>query len=526
VHGVGSAVVAQGSFGPWDHLSDWAHQFYTGGYSDRAVVAALEAMAVAAAAGDERTVRYLHYTRGVALIELRRWDEAIDEANLLAAAIEPDDVAWRAKALSLLGDASLRLGRAAQAVDALAEAYGLVQNRTPQRYNDLSAATGVATVLGHAQLFEPADALFTLCLRSPAMSGQDEVTGVARVIVLQDLASLHAAWGAALDLDGRPEQARTRYLRAAEVALAMMAAAGDAEMYARGSVIEAFVQQRLGQPELGAARLRDAMTRFDLRRELPEVLVARLGLAGQLTREGDVEGAREQLTAMLDGALVTDRVVWELSALAALAENELAAHGPHPAAQYLQEARRTASHRLWAERESRFFALQDRLNLRALAAQTSHLTREALIDPLTGLGNRRMLDAGIADSLGGAALFVDVDLFKAVNDTYSHAVGDEVLRRIADILRVHCRSHDVVVRFGGDEFVVLLPTTGAAEAAAVGERVRSAVAREDWDDVGPGLRVSVSVGVASGAVGDRVVKDADAALFEAKSSGRNRVAVH
>ena len=118
-----------------------------------------------------------------------------------------------------------------------------------------------------------------------------------------------------------------------------------------------------------------------------------------------------------------------------------------------------ASHRLWIERESRFFALRDRISLRALAAEASQLGRDAMIDPLTGLGNRRMLDAGIAESLGGAALFVDVDLFKDVNDRFSHAVGDEVLRRIADILRAHCRAHDVVVRFGGDEFVVLLPAT-------------------------------------------------------------------
>src|SRR4029078_9026257 len=127
---------------------------------------------------------------------------------------------------------------------------------------------------------------------------------------------------------------------------------------------------------------------------------------------------------------------------------------------------------LWSERESRFFGPRARISLRALAAEASQLGRDAMIDPLTGLGNRRMLDAGIAESLGGAALFVDGGLFQAVNDRCSHAVGDEVLRRIADILRAHCRTHDVVVRFGGDEFVVLLPATDAAGAAAGGEHGR------------------------------------------------------
>ncbi|GMA85615.1 hypothetical protein GCM10025868_08650 [Angustibacter aerolatus] len=110
-----------------------------------------------------------------------------------------------------------------------------------------------------------------------------------------------------------------------------------------------------------------------------------------------------------------------------------------------------------------------------------------------------MLDAGIAETVGGAVLFVDVDRFKAVNDRHTHAVGDQVLRRVADILRAHCRGHDdVVVRFGGDEFVVLLPMTATTEAAAVAERVRAAVDREPWGDLGAGLQVSVSVGVAAG----------------------------
>src|SRR6476619_3910108 len=120
-------VVARSSaFGPLDLLSDWAHELYLDGYSDRAVVAAREAMPVAAGAGDLRTLRYLHYTCGVALIEQRRWDEAITEAHALLGVIDADDLAWRAKALSLLGDAALRLGRASSAVDALAEAYSLV----------------------------------------------------------------------------------------------------------------------------------------------------------------------------------------------------------------------------------------------------------------------------------------------------------------------------------------------------------------------------------------------------------------
>jgi diguanylate cyclase (GGDEF)-like protein len=162
--------------------------------------------------------------------------------------------------------------------------------------------------------------------------------------------------------------------------------------------------------------------------------------------------------------------------------------------------------------------------VRDLAATASRLDQEAMVDPLTGLGNRRMLDAGLAAGEPGAVLFVDVDQFKAVNDGHSYAAGDVVLQRVADILRAHCRLHDVVVRFGGDEFIVLLPGIAGPGAAEVGERVRSAVAREPWADVSPGLRVSVSVGAAgAGDDVDATLTLADQALHEAKRGGRDRV---
>ena len=522
-------VAVLGAFGPLDLLSDWAHELYLDGFSARAVVAAREAMPVAAGAGDLRTLRYLHYTAGVALIEQRRWEEAIAHAHELLGVIEADDLAWRAKALSLLGDASLRLGHASQAVDALAEAYALVERAAPQRYNDLSATMAVAVVLGHAQLFAPAEALFRLCETAPAVRGDDPATRIARVLVLQEYSVLHATWGAALELDGREPEGRQHHVRSAELALHMMRLTGDDDvpMNARAQMVEAWAQLRLGQVELAMSRLQQAMPRFELRPELPEVQIGRLARAVGLREDERFDDARAELAEVLEGAQLTDRIVWELAALSALALVEVAEHGDHPAREYFERARRAASHRLWVERESRFFALRDRISLRALAAEASQLGQDALLDPLTGLGNRRMLDAGIAESLGGAALFVDVDLFKQVNDRFSHAVGDEVLRRIADILRAQCRSHDVVVRFGGDEFVVLLPATSAQEAAAVAERVRSAVSREPWDDLHQGLGVSVSVGVAaSDASADKVLKDADAALYEAKEAGRNRVTVY
>lgn len=521
-------VVLAGGFGPLDQLSDWAHELYVKGFSEQAVHSCRAAMIVATGAGDLRTLRYLHYTCGVAMVELRRWDEAIQHAYALLGGLDVDDLAWRAKALAVIGDASLRLGHTSSAVDALAEAFSLVEHTPAHRYNELSATVAVAVTLGHAQLFEPASALFRQALSSPAVRSQGEHGRLAQVLVLQEFSVLHVTWAAALTLDERHEEARRHYVRSGELALHMMrlTEARDAVLNARGEVIEAYVHLCLGQTGLAMARLQQAMSRFVQRDELLEVQVGKLAQGIALCEAGDFPLARTLLHEVLVATQVADRIVWELSALSALALVELAEHGEHPASRYYEQSRQVASHRLWVERESRFFALRDRISLRALAAEASQLGRDAMIDPLTGLGNRRMLDAGIAESLGGAVLFVDIDLFKRVNDRYSHRVGDEVLRRIADILRAHCRAHDVVVRFGGDEFVVLLPDAPAHEAASVGERVRAAVVREPWDDVQKGLQVSVSVGVAASDAGPgQVLADADLALFESKEAGRNRVTV-
>jgi diguanylate cyclase (GGDEF)-like protein len=118
---------------------------------------------------------------------------------------------------------------------------------------------------------------------------------------------------------------------------------------------------------------------------------------------------------------------------------------------------------------------------------------------------------------------LDIDHFKEYNDTFGHPAGDEVLRTLGSTLRSTLRSHDVVARYGGEEFVVLLPATGETEAIEVAERLRSAIARNDW----PRRNVTASLGV--GTMGPRtagasaLVEHADRALYHSKQSGRNQV---
>jgi diguanylate cyclase (GGDEF)-like protein len=173
-------------------------------------------------------------------------------------------------------------------------------------------------------------------------------------------------------------------------------------------------------------------------------------------------------------------------------------------------------------------------NLRmAMAAQEA-----AARDPLTGLANRlgleraapSMLVRAVDDGRTPWLVLVDVDWFKSVNDDAGHAAGDAALREIAQLIRHECRNDDLVARWAGDEFVVLLgDASGDRDAGpVVAERIRAAVAGHDWTMVlGAARRPTVSIGVASGPVVlDDLFAAADLVLYQAKRQGRNRVAVY
>ncbi|GAB2693569.1 hypothetical protein GCM10027194_29760 [Thalassiella azotivora] len=162
------------------------------------------------------------------------------------------------------------------------------------------------------------------------------------------------------------------------------------------------------------------------------------------------------------------------------------------------------------------------------------LTHRALHDALTGVANRTLLQDRLEQALAAAGrsgdrvgvLFLDLDGFKEVNDTAGHAAGDELLRQVASRLSDAVRPGDTVARLGGDEFVVLYPVVAADELAAIAERVR-AVVREPYVLPDGAHVVSASVGAASApgtATPGDVLRAADAAMYEAKRSGRDRVA--
>ena len=184
---------------------------------------------------------------------------------------------------------------------------------------------------------------------------------------------------------------------------------------------------------------------------------------------------------------------------------------------------------LWALRESRLTALRSHSEHHRLVREHGAVAAQALQDPLTGLPNRRALDLRlreISTSANGqpcAIALIDLDRFKAVNDARSHAAGDAVLRAVASSLRTALRAQDLVVRYGGDEFVVVLPATTLPVAQAVLTRATQAVA-ELPVDTGAGVTMSVGV-VRMPPAGspDAALADADAAMYRAKRAGGNRV---
>ncbi len=170
-----------------------------------------------------------------------------------------------------------------------------------------------------------------------------------------------------------------------------------------------------------------------------------------------------------------------------------------------------------------------------IKAANDKLAELAATDPLTQLRNRRVIYEHLEREFARARRYdhplsvfmMDIDHFKSVNDNHGHGVGDEVLRVVARVLRNSTRETDIVGRYGGEEFIVLAPETGAEAAMIVGERIRTAIQAES--EAGAGIpTVTISIGVATtqaveAAHFEDLIHLADQALYSAKRAGRNQV---
>ena len=173
-----------------------------------------------------------------------------------------------------------------------------------------------------------------------------------------------------------------------------------------------------------------------------------------------------------------------------------------------------------------------------LSVAVVETTDAATTDRLTGVNNRQTLLVSLFAEVDRAnryerplsVAFVDIDHFKAVNDTYGHAAGDIVLRGVADTLQGNLRATDAVGRYGGEEFMLILTETDVEEGAVLTEKLRNLVARQSFrigaEGAEQGVSVTISIGIAGGKGGplrsESLVRDADAAMYSAKSLGRNQ----
>ncbi len=425
--------------------------------------------------------------------------------------------------------------------------------------------------LGHAAVGNIAEGIVSMefALSLAREIGDQEAVFAALNNLIEDLAAL------ARDLleQGAEAEARERIVRALELAREAMEAAQRFENPYEEAIILLTYGQTLGL----AGEHVEAMATLDRARELAEAGGYRaIALGAQYERarleldRGELRQAIAHYTAIIDGGIEArdarvlrdvHLALWrahkqlgefeaalehherfhelerdQQSEMAKTRARVLSTHLDLDRAQL--EARR-ATHQAEIER-NRTRELEEQAS--ALRAEHELLSQRADQDGLTGLWNRRYVEHELPRMIREAAVrgepvsvaFVDADHFKSVNDRFGHLVGDDVLRRLAELLRSNVRPTDTVARIGGEEFVVLLPGAGTESAVVLGQRLCEAVREASWEDLMPAESLTVSVGVASRTprlVTQRDIERdvaellgcADGALYDAKRQGRDRV---
>lgn len=491
--------------------------------------------------------------RGIALHFAGRHAEGLAELNRALAAVPPDALALQARVLralsmgcELLGALEDALAWAKQSLDAAR------RQDEPRHVTDALLSVGVAysragDSLAGLEHFQQVLARF---------EASGERAGCVSVLNNMGINCKNL---------GRFDEAIAHFERG----LALAAQDGD-------PTASAVLRSNLGEPLLGLGRLDEARDALD---------AAIAALAGCGYREAEInarvtqgrvllalgrhDAAQRELESALQGAETTGgrnyaarahQTLSQLHKQAGRFEAALRHHEAYHAAERAQfnadsdrtiaslrvqlevsEARHEAQlHRL---RHVEIAQAHDELKSLHAALLAADLEKSALLvqlaeqsrtDALTGLANRRWLDERLANEVQKArrhakplaVAMCDLDFFKRINDRFGHPVGDEVLRRVAAILRERCRSTDLIARYGGEEFCIAFLEADAALAARSCELMRAAVAAHDWHMVHPGLEVTVSIGLS-----DRrdlldahaLLADADSQLYRAKRDGKNCV---
>jgi diguanylate cyclase (GGDEF)-like protein len=508
-----------------DGLLDHARRFRSS-----TVIAELLGMAVAVRLNAGR--RAVPADTGGLLLELRESAEVSGAPRLIGHAS-----ALRARHGLLVGGAGPDRGRTPTPLVDAGEALALLTDTTEHERDD-------DTPTGTRALARSLDALVGALLAIGAHEIADEVS--QRAVAVADRAGsaperlvhqlsrvrLEVSWGLRLEREGQARAAAAR----------VTSAARSAELTTRMGVVAGHPGRTADPPPLpivgAACALADPDPRHldvlavlsrtaqsDDDRVAVAVATARCLLAG-----GRPDAAAAALERLRRG-------LHDLSAgcaLVLLREATLVDAASAPDVRSAYRGTALADYAAGLEREiaalhdAELWALRSHRDKLRLSRDHGALTAQVLVDPLTGLLNRRALDLRLAEATRAdrqpcAVALIDLDRFKDVNDGRSHAVGDVVLREIATTLRGALRSQDVVVRYGGDEFVVIMPSTPLAEASAALTRAARAIA-ELPIEVASGVTMSVGVvGALPDAEPAAALAAADAAMYRAKHEGGNKV---
>lgn len=489
------------------------------------------------AARDDIYAQWLRVARFAAYYSLRDFDNAKATADeIIQRADSTDDRVWQVLGHAYRSTNLLVHNHVDAGYDELARTVVLLEEVDPTDYAGGHALNATAAALGTLELHELAAHWLD------RLQEVGEQLGDALLLTLCALNSgwLHLNWGFELDLLGEHDEAREHYRANLDVfgTAPRDVAVVNRSSWPSGVIVQACAARAmLGEGTSLVADIEPAMETVSATGRNEITAVGYLALARAYANDGDIATALKHAAQACElgdelpqAHIHTGRSYWEYANLLRQRDGETEA-----AAAFERFARMLAKAR-WDERRTRVDAFEERLAIERVRDEQRRRAAAYLSDPLTGLGNRRLVEIRLPELLVEAeaaqsrlvVCFVDLDDFKSVNDNHSHLIGDDVLRELAKELRSHLHTNAVIARFGGDEFVVVLPDHNAPRAYAELEGIRRRIAVHQWPGLPTDRRIRLSAGLAEswpGATRTQLLAAADEALLRAKRQGKNRVEV-